>query len=56
MTAFVGGVVVVDDIAFGNVITEEAGDAFHRGDQRAQMDRDVLALQDHFRQMVEQRV
>ncbi|MNH26900.1 hypothetical protein D3C79_869820 [compost metagenome] len=56
MAALVGGVVVVDHVAFGDVVAEELGHAFHGRYQRAQVDGNVLALQDHFRQVVEQRV
>ncbi|MNT66937.1 hypothetical protein D3C72_2050380 [compost metagenome] len=47
---------MIDDVALGDVIAEEAGHAFHRRDQRAEVDRDVLALQDHFREVVEEGV
>ncbi|MCY1498485.1 hypothetical protein D9M68_324710 [compost metagenome] len=56
VAALVGRVVVIDHVAFGDVVAEEPGHALHRGNQRAQVDRDVLALQDHLRKMVEQGV
>ncbi|MNE85038.1 hypothetical protein D3C80_1819940 [compost metagenome] len=56
MTALVGRVVVIDHVAFVDVISEEAGDAFHRRYQRAQVDGNVLPLQDHLRKVVEEGV
>ncbi|MND93854.1 hypothetical protein D3C80_860560 [compost metagenome] len=56
VAALVGRVVVIDHVAFGDVAFEELGHALHRRDQRAEVDRDVLALQDHFREVVEQGV
>ncbi|MNN19825.1 hypothetical protein D3C81_1330800 [compost metagenome] len=56
VAALVRWVVVVDHVALGDVVTKKRGHAFHGGNQRAQVDRDVLALQDHFGEMVEQRV
>ena len=55
MAAAEGRIVVQDKVALVDVTLEEAGDGFHRGDQRAEMDRDVLALQDHLGPRVEQR-
>ena len=50
-----GRIVVQDQVALVDVALEELGDRLHGGDERAQMDRDILALQDHLRLGVEQR-
>ena len=55
MAAAIGRIVVQDQVALVDVVAEERGDRLHRRDQRAEMDRDVLALQDHLRPGVEQR-
>ena len=54
MAAAEGRVVVQDQIAFVNVVAEIARDRFHRGNERTEMDRNVLSLQDHFRDVIEQ--
>ena len=54
MAALVDGVVVVNHIAFVDVVAKIFGHCFHGGHQRAQVNRNVLALQNHFRQVVEQ--
>ena len=49
------GIVVQDEVAIMDVVAEKLGDRLHRRNERAQMDRDVLALQDHLRPGVEER-
>ena len=53
MTAAEGGIVVQDQIAFVDVVTEIAGHRLHGWNERTEMDRDILPLQDHLRHMVE---
>lgn len=56
MAALVDRIVVIDDVAFVDIVAEEVGHGLHGGDQRSEVDGDILALQDHFRIVVEQRV
>ena len=49
------GIIVQHQIAVMDVARKITGDRFHRGDQRAKVDRNVLSLQDHLGRMVEQR-
>lgn len=50
-----GRIVVQDQVAFVDVVAEEGRHRLHGGDERAEMDRDVLALQDHLRPAIEKR-
>ena len=49
-----GRIVVQDQVAFVDVVTEIARHRLHGRNQRTEMDRDVLPLQDHLRHVVEQ--
>ena len=54
MTAAERRIVVQDQIAFVDVLAEIARHRFHRRNQRAEMDGNVLPLQDHLRHVVEE--
>ena len=53
MAAAIGRIVVQDQIALVDIVSEVLGDGLHGGDQRAKMDRNILALQDHLRLGIE---
>jgi hypothetical protein len=55
MTAAKGGIVVQDEVALMDIIAEIGSDRLHGGDQRPEMDRNVLTLKDHLGDMVEER-